>query len=73
MSFGYEDDSASQEEEKTFEQQGEHVLEENERACADRQKESGLEVEHTKVTVKQQPKVTEMPESGYRTASERTC
>ena len=47
------------------------MLEENERARADGQ-ESGLEVEHPKVTVRQQRKVTGMPESGYRTASGRT-
>ena len=72
MSFRYEDDSISQEEEETVEQQGEHVLEENEGARADGQKESGLEAERPKVTVRQQPKVTGMPESGYRTASGRT-
>ena len=71
MSFGYDDDSVSQEEEKTVEQQGEHVFEEHERERADGQ-ESGMEVEHPEVTVRQQPKVTGMPESGYRTASGRT-
>ena len=71
MSFGYDDDSVSQEEEKTVKQQGEHVFEENERVRADGQ-ESGLEVEHPEVTVRQQPKVTGIPESGYRTASGRT-